>query len=233
MRRRFGPRTAAACCAAVLVVATALAQEEQRSVVVTVSGARRIGGIPLPGAKRYWADYTANAIRRSNLDGSSLEIAIAGVNGPYGVGFDPAARQLVWTSAGDEVVQAASVDGGGSVTLPSSFEEEDYAFVVDEGDHQVMYGLQENQVVKVTQDPITGEGTIEVLLTLSSPETFHGLALSPDRTALYLGDTAGQMSRRLNLATRTVESLVFETALAPVAVSPELQAAGTRKEAVR
>jgi len=237
MRTRFGPRAGAACCAVFLAVSSVAAQEEQRSVTVTVSGtsgARRIGGIPLPTVKRYWADYASNAIRRSNLDGSLAEIAIADVNGPYGVGFDTSSRQLVWTSAGAEVVQAASVDGGMPVTLDSSFEE-NYAILVDEGDHKVVYGLQDDQIIKVTEDPTTGAGSTEVLLQLLSPETFHGLALSPDHTALYLGDESGQMNRRLNLATHTVESLAFDTAPLPlpVAASPQQPSAASQTEKVR
>src|SRR6185503_14197483 len=167
MRRRFGRSAAAGCCAAVLVVTGVAAQEGQRSVVVTVNGPQqRIGGVPSRAVKRYWADYGANAIRRSNLDGSLAEVAIPDVNGPYGVGFDPTLRQLVWTSAGDEVVQAAPAEGGAAVTLPSSFEE-GYAILVDEGDHKVVYGLQDDHIVKVTEDPTTGAGSVEVLLTLS------------------------------------------------------------------
>ena len=64
--------------------------------------------------------------------------------------------------------------------------------------------------MKLSENPQTGEVTREVLMDLISPDLVHGLAVSADGTALYLGDEAGQMSQRLTLATRTVTPLVFE-----------------------
>lgn len=189
---------------------------ENRSVVVN--------------GKRYWADYAGNAIWRSNLDGSQVEL-VHSVNGPYGIGYDPAAGTLIWTSSTDETVQAAAV-GGSVMTLTSSFEE--YFAIAWKASGQtatatatsmksktaemaapssttsLSYSVIGNEVVKLTEDINTGAEQREVLLTLSSPDEVRGLTLSADGTALYLGDPVGRMSRKLNIATHAVEWLVFD-----------------------
>ncbi len=188
---------------------------ENRSVVV--------------GTKRYWAEYAANAIWRSNLDGSQVEL-VHSVNGPYGIGYDPAAGYLIWTSSADETVQAAPAAGGGVITLQSSFEE--YFAIAFKATGQtetaapaamtamaamnassttsLSYSVIGSEVVKLTQDINTGAEQREVLLTLSSPDEVHGLTLSADGTALYLGDPVGRMSRKLDIGSHGVEWLLFD-----------------------
>ena len=178
--------------------------------------------------KRYWADYAANAIWRSNLDGSQVEL-VYGVNGPYGIGYDPAAGILIWTSAADETVQAAAL-GGGVFTLQSSFDEYSAiafkatgeapltaasatsmsAGVAASPTTSLSYSVIDTEVVKLTEDINTGAEQREVLLTLSYAGEVHGLTLSADGTALYLGDAVGRMSRRLDIASHAVQWLVFE-----------------------
>lgn len=187
---------------------------ENRSVVVNT--------------KRYWADYASNAIWRSNLDGSQVE-QVYSVNGPFGIGYDPAAGYLLWTSANDETVQAAPI-GGGILTLTGSFEENSSiafkatgeaaaatapsaaktAAMATPATTSLSYSVIDSEVVKLTEDIYTGVEQREVLLTLSSPDEVHGLTLSPDGTALYLGDSVGRMSRKLDIATHAVQWLLFE-----------------------
>lgn len=187
------------------------------------------------GTKRYWADYAGNAVWRSNLDGSQVELAYS-VNGPYGIAYDPATGQLIWTSSTDETVQAASPGGGSVVTLQSSFEESSAIAFKASGMAEaatalpataatagmaagmataspttsLSYSVIGSEVVKLTQDIYTGAEEREVLLTLSSPDEVQGLTLSADNASLYLGDSVGRMSRKLNIATHGVEWLVFD-----------------------
>jgi DNA-binding beta-propeller fold protein YncE len=162
------------------------------------------------GSKRYWPDYAGNAILRSNLDGSQSEV-VRYVSGPYGISYDPSTGYLIWTSSNDETVQAALADGsGGTITLESAFDEEGSAIVLpQQGDYQIAYGIADGQILKVTQNVNTGEEQRETLLQLSSTDAVLGLALTPDHTALYLGDTVGRMSQKLNLSSHSVEPLAF------------------------
>jgi hypothetical protein len=212
MTLRRGRPTRLACAGLLLTAAVVAAQEaELRSVVVTGRTLSRTLD-PTLAASRYSTDYSGNAIKRSSLDGSVVEVLVPDVKGPYGLSFDAGSRQLLWTSSVDEVVQTAPVAGGTPVTLPSSFEE-GYAIAVTEGDRRVVYLLDGNQIIKTSQDPQTGAVTRDALLDLVSPDLVRGLALSADGTALYIGDSAGQMSQKLTLATRTLTPLGFETAV--------------------
>src|SRR5688572_6361970 len=110
MTLTFGRLVTAAFAGLFLPAAPVAAQQQDlRSVVVVSSGTqpRTPGRVPAPvTADRYWTDYDGNAIRRRSLDGSVVEVLVADVKGPYGLSLDAESRQLVWTSAADEVVQA-------------------------------------------------------------------------------------------------------------------------------
>jgi hypothetical protein len=212
------------CLGGLLVGSTALAQQDPRAVVVRPSAAKvgstRSAQRGAPTAKRYWADYAGKAIKRSDLDGSNVEVMVAETEGPYGVSHDPATDSILWTSASDQVVQMAPASGSGeTLTLNSSFAE-NFAIVINGTERNLAYGVENGQVIRITQDRNTGAEQRDVLLTLSSPSQVHGLALSPDNTALYLGDTAGRMTQKLIIATRQVQQLVYDNSAPAAASSP-------------
>ncbi|MEJ7596669.1 MAG: hypothetical protein WKG01_02065 [Kofleriaceae bacterium] len=186
--------------------------EREDPVSITSQEARRALLVPsVRGAaapKRVWADHTANAIKSSELDGSAPDVLFDDVQGPYGLSLDVAAQRLVFTSSELEVVQIAPVGGGEVASLETSFEE-GYAILHDIGTHKVVYGLRDTQIIKLTEDIDFGTEAIEVLLQVGSPDEVHGLALTPDGAALYVGDSVGQMSQKLNLATHVVEPLYY------------------------
>ena len=183
--------------------------------------------------KRYWADYKGNAIRRANLDGSSVETVAAEVEGPYGISQDPETGSLLWTSSERAVVQSAPPGMGEKVlTLVSSFEEP-FALTFTEGERDYAYGVQEGQVLRVTRDRHTGVEQRDVLLQLSSPDEVHGLALSPDRTVLYLGDSGGRMTQRLNLSTLKRAPLSYSDPVATAEPAPKATATPASPEKSR
>jgi hypothetical protein len=172
---------------------------------ITEQQQRRAVHVPTAD-KRVWADHAANAIWISEPDGSAPRMLYPNLPGPYGLSVDVATQQLVFTSSELEVVQIAPLGGGAVTTLRTSFEES-YAIVVDEGTHKVLYGVRDNQLIKLTENTEFGTEQVEVLL---QPVTgVHGLALTPDGSALYLGDAVGQMNRKLNIATHGVEALAY------------------------
>lgn len=209
------------CLGGLLLGSMALGQQDPRVVIVKPTTAVKAGGAraasareqrTAPVAKRYWADYAGNAIRRSDLDGSNVETVASDTSGPYGTSYDPETGNVIWTSSGDELVHMTSASGGtqlGDLTLNSSFEDQ-YAVVVKGSESNVAYGVVDGQVVRVTEDRNTGTEKREVLLQLASPDEVHGLALRPDNTALYLGDPDGRMTRKLSLSTLQVQQLVYD-----------------------
>lgn len=194
------------CLGGLLLGSTALAQQDPRVVIVKPSS-----GAKAPAqAKRYWADYASNSIKRSNLDGSNVETIATDTEGPYATTYDPETGHILWTSSGDELVQMAPANGAaGTITLKSSFEEF-FPVIVKGTDVNVAYGVVEGQVVRLTEDKNTGTEKRDVLYTLTSSEDVHGLALTPDGKGLYLGDLQGRMTRKLDLSTLQVKPLVYD-----------------------
>jgi hypothetical protein len=192
------------CLGGLLLGPTALAQQDPRVVIVKPNA-----GAKAPAqAKRYWADYASNSIKRSNLDGSNVETIASDTSGPYATTYDPETGNILWTSSGDELVQMAPASGASStVTLNSSFEEY-FPVIVKGTDLNVAYGVVDGQVVRVTEDKNSGTERRDVLL--SSAGDVHGLALTPDGKGLYLGDLQGRMTRKLNLSTLQVMPLVYD-----------------------
>jgi len=231
MKQRFRLQVFLCGLGSLLISSAALGQQDPRVVVVRPLTAEKARGARTSPAlaqrvpstpKRYWADYAGKAIRRSNLDGSNVETVASSVEGPYGTSYDPETGYVLWTSSGDELVQMAPANSvsGTTTTLNSSFEEYSAIVVARSGssDTNVAYGLVNGQVVRITQNRNTGAEQSEVLLTLSAPDQVHGLALTPDSTALYLGDAVGRMTQKLNLATRQVTQLVYDNG-APMSAS--------------
>jgi hypothetical protein len=219
MSTRFGPRAAVGCLGLFLTAAAPadrvarippgdpvppVVEPDQRSVVVVVESDPS-GRIP---PKRYWADHAAGAIRRSNVDGSGMEVVVSGLSGPYGLAYDARARLFVWTDSADEAVQAASPDSFAPAPLQSSFEDA-YAIVSATEETETAYAVLDGRLMKLTVDRRSGAEQQEVLLELDAFGSVHGLALSPDGGALYLGDAVGQMSRKVRLADRGVETIMF------------------------
>ena len=188
-----------------LVFAGCEARDTTPAQTITEQQQRRAVQVPA-ASKRVWADHAANAIWESEADGSARRMLYPNLPGPYGLSIDVATQQLVFTSSELEVVQTAPVGGGAVTNLRTSFEES-YAIVVDAGTHKVVYGVRDDQLIKLTEDTDYGTEQIEVLLP--SVANVHGLALTEDGSALYLGDSVGQMSRKLHIATHAVESLAY------------------------
>lgn len=220
------------CLGGLLFGSAALGQQDPRGVIVK----------PSPGAKgpaqakRYWADYAGNAIKRSNLDGSNVETVAADASTPYATTYDPETAHILWTNSGDELVQMAPASGSsGTITLNSSFEES-FTVVIRGTETHVAYGVVDGQLVRHTENRNTGAEQREVLYTLSSPEDVHGLALTPDNTGLYLGDVQGRMTRKLNLSTLQVQQLVYDNepcSLCVTAESTSSKEPSARKESTR
>jgi hypothetical protein len=219
MRTRSGGIGASVLLLASLLGTAASAQEWPHSVVIGVNASGR--GLP-PGSagtvdsKRYWADHVAQAIRRSNLDGSQVEDLAGGLAQPYGLSYDSATDAILWTSSGDEVVQRLGLAGGTPTTLPCEFEEP-YTILVDNESGHTAYALDGAEIVRITRRADGTGDEREVLATLSVLETLHGLALDARAGLLYLGDEAGQMTRRLRLAERRIEPLLYVEESFPLA----------------
>jgi DNA-binding beta-propeller fold protein YncE len=175
---------------------------------------------PSADTRLYWADAATGAIRRSAIDGSAMEIVADGVGIPYGMAFDQDTQALLWTDAAAETVQKLNVAGGQPDTLMTSFEEP-YAIDISTGTEQAYYSATANIVYRNGYDAQTGGETSTAILTLPDTETIHGLALDTTNGILYIGDINGRMTRKLELAGQTAQSMPHtDTEVPPDAGAP-------------
>jgi hypothetical protein len=187
------------------------AQTESRSVVIVEHDGRYIESTrhdPAPGTKQYWADIRIGAIRRSAIDGSGVEDLATALDTPYGIAFDPKSQVLLWTSAGDGVVQKIPPWGGYPMMLPSAFEPPFAIDVSDEAEREY-YSVIDNVVYQTLIDNETGLETMTPLAIIVDDDPAHGLAFDPEAHVLYVGDTNGRMTRRIDLVGSDIERLTY------------------------
>ena len=67
--------------------------------------------IDAAGGKLYWTEWGTESIRRANLDGTSVEDVIIGLDKPYSIALDAAGGKLYWTERGAESIRRANLDG--------------------------------------------------------------------------------------------------------------------------
>lgn len=214
-------------CAVLLLISLvpqvhAASELSHRSVDISTDTAGRLwpsgaasDGI-VAGAQRYWADPSANTILRSDALGQQVEEIAGGLNAPYGLGFDAETQRFVWTSSGDETVQMLAAGAREVKTLQTSFDDPPVLEIPHEGGKQAIT-VVDDQLVRVTEDAITGAIATETLMRIDAADGVHGLALDADGRLLYVGNAVGMMAYRLNLADNTATRLIFTDHVPPVA----------------
>jgi hypothetical protein len=95
---------------------------------------------PVEAGHIYWTVRGGNAVKRADLDGSNIQVVIPpplGGGDPGGIGVDPQAGKIYWTS--DQGVQRANLDGSNIEPVlagPSSFFTR---FVLDAANRQMFW----------------------------------------------------------------------------------------------
>jgi DNA-binding beta-propeller fold protein YncE len=190
----------------------AFAQTESRSVMIaqphTYDGdaASRLDG--QSETLQYWADIGQGVIRRSLPDGSFPEDLVTSLSAPYGIAYDDGAEALLWTSAGEEIVQKLDFAGGARTSLLSAFEEP-YAIDISNDYYKGYYSAIGNEVYLDLINRATGEESTYLLLIVVADDPIHGLALDPANNVLYVGDSSGRMTRRIDLVSNESRHLVY------------------------
>jgi len=69
--------------------------------------------LDLSAGKIYWTEPNLGQIKRANLDGSNVEVALDGVITPGGLALDVPAGKMYWTEDGTDKIRRANLDGSG------------------------------------------------------------------------------------------------------------------------
>ena len=93
--------------------------------ILTLSILSMIHGVAFAQSYIFWSDIRDKVIRRSNVDGSAIQIILSGITS-LGVSVDQTAKKIYWTDIGnfdvigDETIKRANFDGTGRETLVTS-----------------------------------------------------------------------------------------------------------------
>jgi hypothetical protein len=220
-RSRF-TRHALALAACAVFAAQAQAQDSgQRTVDFAIDAASgrlmpvNDSTIDLPAQVRFWADPARQTIVRKDANALAPQDIAAGLNLPYGLGFDRDTQTLIWTSSGDEVMQVMALNGGEVRALTSSFDDPPAIEIAHEGGKQAI-ALLDGAVVRVTVDAQTDARTDEVLFTLPAGESAIGLALDAQNNQVYLGNAVGMAAYKIDLNQGVATRLAYTDHVTPV-----------------
>jgi DNA-binding beta-propeller fold protein YncE len=138
----------------------------------------------------YWVNHTANTISFANLDntgGGNLNTTGATVNGPSGVGFDPAGGKIYWANASGNTISFANLDnsgGGGTLNTTGATVSTPYEVAVDRANGKVYWANYGNNTIGFANlDNSGGGGTLNTTgTTVSGP---IGIAIDPSTNRIY------------------------------------------------
>ncbi|MDH5729753.1 MAG: hypothetical protein OEZ58_12235, partial [Gammaproteobacteria bacterium] len=177
--------------------------------------------------KIYWSQNGTSEIKRSNLDGSVIEVvantAGEGFTNPFGVDVDAVEGKVYWVSTGVPLVQKKNLDGSGSATLidtgsPDVVDPQDVA--VDNAGGKVYWINNGNQDIR--RKNITGSGTVDVLVTgLTTPRS---IALDIAAGEMYFVDAGAGTINKHNMDGSASTTVILSGLTSPQALALDVSA---------
>jgi len=167
------------------------------------SGLSDVRGLALNmvAGKMYWSDRGTNSIRRSNLDGSFMQI-LFGVTDPRGLAIDVTTGRVYFTDNGGERIRRCNPDGTNRVTLvPGLPNVRDVALDLR---HGKMYWT-EGDWDRVMRANLDGSGVENVVVGLSDP---RAVAVDPKREQVYWSDNGTGLLQRARVDGTDVETII-------------------------
>ncbi len=149
--------------------------------------------------KMYWTETVAGRIRRANLDGTSVETVIAGLDQPFGITLDLTNEHMYWTEHGtSHAVKRADLDGSNVTTLIATGTLDRPTGIAIDSVSGFLYinqwrptfsgggaGNAGSLATGTWRANLDGTGAIQ----LSNDATFgNGVALDPANNRIYVGD---------------------------------------------
>lgn len=164
-------------------------------LVVSLSGNPRDFNIDKAAGKLYFVDNAAGAIKRANLDGSSIETLISGLSDPRSLGLDLVNNKLYFYDNDVDKIQRANLDGSSveDVVLAITYSVWDIA--IDGSGGKVYWSDFLSGVAgSLLRADLNGANIEGVAIpnTLSGP---IGLALDLNASKIYWADLSAGISR--------------------------------------
>lgn len=142
--------------------------------------------------KIYWADGADNAIKRSNLDGSSVETLVTGLGFPTAIALDEGNGKMYWTDQNNRTITRANLDGTAVEILVSNVNVKGIALDLTNGK---MYWTQGGPggIQRANLDGSMRELIIDTSSRANGPFTNapYGIALDEGNGKIYWTESLG------------------------------------------
>lgn len=133
--------------------------------------------------KIYWADGTAAAIKRCNLDGSNVEVVVPKTVEAFGLDIDRQRGKLYWVTCGEErarVMERANLDGSQRERLAWAGNGCFSAVAIDEENQKVYWTTFPDSIIRRAN--LDGSKVENVYV---GAVTTSGIAIDPKNKKLY------------------------------------------------
>ncbi|UCH85524.1 MAG: T9SS type A sorting domain-containing protein [Candidatus Latescibacterota bacterium] len=192
---------------------------------LVTTGCSAVGSIAIDrtGGKMYWADWpeaTAH-IRRSDLDGSNIEVIHTGLSGPYGVALDVPSGKLYWTEFSAGLVRRSNLNGTNIEDLITTGLNHPNGIALDL-DSGKIYGTDGGSPGKIFLANLNGSG-FEWLITTRLSQPME-IALDVDGGKMYWCDLGTDSLYRADLDGANIEALLASEYGTPVGIDLDLAA---------
>ena len=153
--------------------------------------------------KIYWADSSDGKIRRSNLDGSTVEVVLSGLGSPQEIALDISGSKVYWIEKGSGKIRRANLNGTAVEDLLVGLDDPVY-FALDVSGGK-MYWVERGSD-KIRRANLNGTA-VEDLVT-SGLDLDGGIALDTTNGKMYWTNWYTGDIRRANLNGTAVEDLL-------------------------
>ncbi len=176
--------------------------------------------LDLGAGKMYWTDSGVDSIRRSDLDGSNIEVLVdTGLNVPAGIALDLVGGKVYWTDYGNHTIMRADLDGTNAETILSDLDNP-WGIVVDSARGRIYWTSRYRN--KIRQANLDGSSVEEMIVEGS--RQLWGIAIDTAAGKLYVADGFTETIRRADLDGSNAEEFFKEDVEWPLAVALDFDA---------
>ena len=152
--------------------------------------------------KIYWTDTGTNDIRKSNLDGTDLEVLVTGTNTPRGIEIDLGTSQFYFVDGHSNRIQKANLDGSGLSNVRTGLGNPVDLDLDRDNQHIYFSDIGTHKIQRMNYD---GSGLVDILTGLNNPPYME---LDLVNSMIYWSDFDDRTINRANLDGSNVETIV-------------------------
>lgn len=160
--------------------------------------------------KLYWTDQRQGALMRADLDGSSRETFISGMQTPAGIAIDGKQRHIYWSELSSRSIMRSELTGGIPAqpqveTIHSNLKHPS-SLAIDPMDRKLYWS--DPVADSIERSELDGTGRELIVSAQQGIKSPQGIAIDVAERKLYWADSGTQRIQRSNLDGSNVETVI-------------------------